>query len=274
MGSAAWLFMHEISADYQLMIIFAIAGLTAASAGAHAVDLMTVRFFMYPACGMTVVKLLADGKYSNYSLALMFLFYIMIMERVARQTNKTLHDNFQLTQTMHYRATHDALVGLLNREEFEHQFEQHVPKTPHGVAMIFLDLDNFKPLNDTLGHQAGDQALQKVADILSRSVRQDDAIARLGGDEFVILLFLDDCAEAEKISQSIIRDISKMPFPEAPDYSGLTASIGISFSSHNQVSFSQLMRAADSACYQSKEQGKNRVTSQSVGQMQVASASA
>lgn len=139
---------------------------------------------------------------------------------------------------MQYRATNDALVGLLNREEFENQFEIRLPLTRHGVAMLFVDLDNFKPLNDTLGRQAGDRALQQVADIFRKSLRADDVVARLVGDEFVVLLFLDDISEIKKISDEILQGINAITFPGQHNYAGLSASIGIAFNHNNKVMFS------------------------------------
>jgi len=259
-GLAMWLFFEGIPAEYQLLIFFSIVGLTAAASGTHSVDLVTFQLFMYPSCILSILKLVSYGKPTYSALSLMFVFFVLVMGRVGRQTHKTLKENFKLTYSMHFRATHDNLVGLFNREEFENQFEIHLPLTHHGVAMLFLDLDNFKPLNDTLGHQAGDEALKQVADIMLRSVRQDDIVARLGGDEFVTFLFLDDTKEVEKIAQNIIREVHAITFPDEQAYTGLSASIGIAFSQDNNVSFSHLMRLADTACYRSKEQGKNRVT--------------
>ncbi len=259
-GLAMWLFFEDSPVAYQLLIFFSIVGLTAAASGTHAVDLPTFRLFMYPSCLIAIIKLLTYRETTYYSLSVMFVLYILVMARAGRQTNTTLQQNFKLTHTMHYRATHDALVGLLNREEFENQFEIRLPLSRHGVAMLFIDLDNFKPLNDTLGHQVGDRALREVADILVKSLRADDVIARLGGDEFVAFLFLDDIKELEKLAADILRGINEITFSDQLNYDGLSASIGIAFNHNNEVMFSQLMRTADAACYKSKEQGKNQVT--------------
>ena len=259
-GLAMWLFFEDIPAAYQLLIFFSVVGLTAAASGTHAVDLPTFQLFMYSACLLTITKLLSYGETTYSALSIMFVFYVLAMGRVGSKTHKTLQQNFKLTHTMHYRATHDALVGLLNREEFENQFEIRLPLTRHGVAMLFIDLDNFKPLNDTLGHQAGDRALQDVANILVKSFRADDVVARLGGDEFVTFLFLDDIKEIEKIAHDILQGVNAITFPGQHNYDGLSASIGIAFNHNNNVKFSQLMRAADAACYKSKEQGRNQMT--------------
>ncbi len=259
-GLAMWLFFDYISVQYQLLIFFSIVGLTAAASGTHGADMPTFRLFMYPSCLLAVAKLISSGESSYMALSIMFIFYILVMGRVGRQTYTTLQQNFQLTHAMHYRATHDPLVGLLNREEFQNQFEIRLPLTSQSVAMMFLDLDNFKPLNDTLGHQAGDRALKQVADILQNAFRKGDIIARLGGDEFVVLLFLEDIKQAEKIARRILDDIKALSFPGQHNYNGLTASIGIAFSHDNNVMFAQLMRIADSACYKSKAKGRNQIT--------------
>lgn len=93
-----------------------------------------------------------------------------------------------------------------------------------------------------------------------KALRADDPVARIGGDEFVTFLFLDDVNEAKKIADNILRSIQKMSFPGNHNYTGLSASIGIAFHPDNNVNYSQLLHAADSACYQSKERGKNQVS--------------
>nr|WP_321402202.1 GGDEF domain-containing protein [uncultured Desulfobacter sp.] len=259
-GIAIWLFFEDIPPEYQLLICFAVAGLTAAASGVHAVDLLTFLLFMYSSCILAITKLIFYEEPTYRAISFMFVLYVLVMGRTGYNNNRTLLSNFKLTYTMQYRATHDVLVDLLNRTEFENRFEMNTPLTHHGVAMLFLDLDNFKPLNDTLGHQAGDRALKQVADIMVECLRADDPVARMGGDEFVTSLFLDDINEAKKIADEILQKISEISFPGQHNYTGLRASIGIAFHHDNNVTYSQLLQAADSACYQSKERGKNQVT--------------
>ncbi len=197
-GMAMWLFFEDIPAEYQQLICLSIAGLTAAASGTHAVDLPTFLLFMLSSCILAITKLIFHGGATSLALSAMFILYVLVMERTGRNNNRTLLSNFKLTYSMHYRATHDLLVDLLNRTEFENLFAINTPLTHHGVAILFLDLDNFKPLNDTLGHQAGDRALKQVADIMVKALRADDPVARIGGDEFVTFLFLDDVNEAKK----------------------------------------------------------------------------
>jgi diguanylate cyclase (GGDEF)-like protein len=258
-GVSPWLFFEQVSPPHQLLILFSIAGLTAAATGTHAVDTFTFKSFLYCACIPAIIKILLLGGPTYYALCLMLVFYILVMGRTGRHNYATLHDNLELTYKMQYRATHDVLVDLLNREEFENQFESRLYRTKHGVAILFIDLDNFKQLNDVIGHHAGDEALVQVADIIQQSIRSDDISARLGGDEFVVSLLLNDSQEAEKIASKILAGVRALNFPSECNYDGLSASIGIAFHHNNQVGFSHLMRTADIACYESKERGKNQI---------------
>lgn len=259
-GCCVWFFFLDVSPAHQMLILFAISGLTAAATGTHAIDTVTFNSFLYAACVPTIIKLLLIGDATYFALAVMLVFYIMVMKRTGKMNRETLETNLQLTYKMQYRATHDPLVDLLNREEFENQFELRRETSRHGAAILFIDLDNFKQLNDEIGHAAGDEALVEVAAIIKRSVRHDDIAARLGGDEFVVLLMLDDVAEAERIANTIVSEIDAMVFDEESSYTGLGASVGIAFQPKENSDFSNLMNAADTACYESKRQGKNQVT--------------
>lgn len=258
-GVSIWLFFEQVSPAHQLLLLYSIAGLTAAATGTHAVDKFTFQAFLYSACIPTIIKVLLLGDPAYYALCLMLVFYVLVMGRTGRHNYAILHDNFELTYRMQYRATHDALVDLLNREEFENQFESRLSRTGRGLAILFIDLDNFKQLNDIIGHHAGDKALVQVAEIIKQSTREDDISARLGGDEFVVSLLLNDSQEVEKIANNILVGVGAINFPTEFNYDGLSASIGIAFHHNNQVVFSDLMRTADMACYESKGRGKNQI---------------
>ena len=258
-GLSVCLFFSDVSAAHQLLFLFSIAGLTAAATGTHAIDRFTFNSFMYAACILTMIKVFFMGEPTYYALCLMLLFFLLVMRKTGRQNHSIIHDNLVLTYKMQYRATHDTLVNLLNREEFENQFETRLAKTRHGVAILFIDLDNFKQLNDQLGHRAGDDALVQVANIIRTSIRHDDIAARLGGDEFVVTLLLDDPQEAMQIAQTILMGVGAITFPGKHDFKGLGTSIGIGFHHNNQIPFSKLLHIADLACYESKAKGKNQV---------------
>ena len=262
-GSAAWLFIPYASASDKVLILCAIVGLIAGATPSYSVDMRAFLAFILPSCLLPVLFYSRETPEGYGAIIGMFILYLAAMLRVASQSRESLKNNFELSFSLNYRATHDALSGLLNRQELENQFTMLTPNTRHGVAMLFMDLDHFKLLNDSLGHQAGDDALRKVAEIIRNHIRDDDICARLGGDEFVALLFLDDPSIAEKIGRAVISDINALDFDNA-DFPGLGCSVGVAFKSNNAISYSNLMKEADSACYASKDSGKNQVTYRAV----------
>jgi len=257
-GSVIYIFFEESNGAMQLLSLFIVLGMTAGAVGTHSVDQTTFRLFIVPVVIPSSIYLIGTGEDVYQTVAAMFVVFGIIMDRSASQSTRSIRDNFEMTYAMRYRATHDPLVGLFNRAELEAQFETRSQQSTRAVAMLFVDLDDFKPLNDTLGHQAGDKALKDVANIIKLAIRADDVAARLGGDEFVVLLFLDSEEEATLIAKKILQNISEMKFSSV--YNGLSASIGIGFNDSSAIGFSRLMRIADIACYESKNQGKNTVS--------------
>ncbi len=257
-GFMTVLFFKNASTPLQVLNMFIVVGMPAAAVGTHAVDRYTFRLFMLAIITPSAVVLYLTGDPTYRVVAFLIAIFTFVMDRSARQSATSIRDNFNMTFEMSYRATHDPLVGLFNREELEHQFELRAPRSKKAIAMMFVDLDNFKPLNDTLGHQAGDDALIKVADIIKHAIRSDDIAARLGGDEFCVILFIHDETDVMAIANRICEDVANLKFPE--QYGGLSTSIGVSYNTQTQVSFSRLMRVADMACYESKEAGRNQVT--------------
>jgi len=257
-GFMTILFFKDAPTPLQVLNMFVVVGMPSAAVGTHAVDRITFRSFMITIVVPAAIVLALTGDPTYRVVSLLIIVFSLVMDRSAGQAARSLMENIELTYEMSYRATHDSLVGLYNREELEHQFEMRAIRSKRAIAMMFVDLDNFKPLNDTLGHQAGDAALVKVAEVIKHAIRSDDIAARLGGDEFVIVMFLDQESEAETIANAILNGVCAIEFESA--YEGLSASIGISYSVTNKVGFSRLMRLADMACYESKETGKNKVT--------------
>jgi diguanylate cyclase (GGDEF)-like protein len=252
------IFFAEAATALQVLNMFIVVGMPAAAVGTHAVDKVTFRLFMITITIPAAIILYLTGDSVFQMVSFLIFVFTFIMDKSANRTTHAILENIEMTYAMRYRATHDSLVGLFNREELEHQFELKAPRSKRAIAMMFIDLDDFKPLNDTLGHQAGDEALKNVANIIKLAVRPDDIAARLGGDEFIVILFLDDAREAESIAKTILTGIRKLEFDSR--YEGLSCSIGIGFYKTTQVGFSRLMRVADMACYESKESGKNKIT--------------
>ena len=159
-----------------------------------------------------------------------------------------------------YLAYHDGLTGLANRSLFAKLLAQslaNAQRQGRELAVAFLDLDRFKQINDTLGHEAGDQLLQEVARRLQGCVRSSDTVARLGGDEFVVLMpELVDGKYAANVAQKVLMAISR-PFVLIGHEFRVTASIGISVYSRDGLDEQTLTKNADAAMYRAKSEGKN-----------------
>jgi diguanylate cyclase (GGDEF)-like protein/PAS domain S-box-containing protein len=167
-----------------------------------------------------------------------------------------------LEERLRHQAFHDSLTVLPNRARLQERLEQalgRARRTGTSVALLFLDLDDFKTVNDTLGHSAGDEVLVEVAERLRRCLRQQDTAARLGGDEFAILLEdVNHVSDAIIVADRIFEEM-KEPFNVDERQLGVRASIGIAMSSvGNEGSVEALLRNADIAMYVAKARGKGR----------------
>jgi diguanylate cyclase (GGDEF)-like protein/PAS domain S-box-containing protein len=166
----------------------------------------------------------------------------------------------QAAETIRHLAFHDALTGLPNRTLFRDRLTQalaHAHRKNELLAMLFLDLDRFKTINDTLGHAIGDRLLQAVAERLRKSVREGDTIARLGGDEFMLLLQGVPSLEGlAKVAQKMLRAF-RPSFHVAGHDLHITTSIGISVYPHDGQDPEAMLKNADTALYRAKEQGRN-----------------
>lgn len=162
-------------------------------------------------------------------------------------------------QRMEYLATHDELTDLPNRNLFNDHLRLALARSARAgtrLALLFVDLDNFKLINDTLGHQEGDALLKQVAARLKACVRGSDTVARLGGDEFVVLLEIEQRAEAALMATRIL-DAFATSFTPQDQECFITTSIGISLFPEDAPDPQILMRHADTAMYRAKEHGKN-----------------
>ncbi|MGE8098911.1 EAL domain-containing protein [Pseudomonas fluorescens] len=176
-----------------------------------------------------------------------------------------LHDMTQERQyiaNLSWQATHDALTGLANRREFEYRLEQalhNLTRQPARHALMFLDLDQFKLVNDTCGHAAGDELLRHICALLQSGLREGDTLARLGGDEFGILL--ENCSPqaSEKIAEGLRQTVQNLHFVWKGRPFVTTVSIGLVHIIQAPATLEASLRAADMACYMAKEKGRNRV---------------
>lgn len=158
-----------------------------------------------------------------------------------------------VSRPMHL-AYHDSLTGLKNRAAYE-EFLQEKRDENAALAYLILDLDDFKAINDTYGHDIGDKKLKKMADVLKQFEREGDEIFRLGGDEFVIIIPSATVAETEKRVQQLIKRMNQAFQNSEPS---LSVSIGIAFAPEHGSQFDDLYKKADMALYAAKEKGKNQ----------------
>lgn len=175
--------------------------------------------------------------------------------------SRDISERKALEAQLTHQAFHDSLTSLANRALFHDRVDHALARsrrTGHPVAVLFLDLDNFKTVNDSLGHSAGDQLLVAIAGRVSASVRAGDSVARLGGDEFAILLEdVAEEAEAVEVAQRI--DLAlKAPFHLEGKDVFVTASTGIALSTAGGTHADEVLRNADVAMYTAKERGKGR----------------
>jgi len=180
--------------------------------------------------------------------------------QVARGRVREDQANLAHAQRVEYLAYHDGLTALPNRSLFNKLLSQAISQAQRyhrQLAVAFIDLDRFKQINDTLGHEAGDQLLREVANRLRECVRESDTVARLGGDEFVILLTeIGEQQIAATVAQKVIAIIAR-PFLLLGQEFRITASIGISIFPKDGLDEQTLTKNADIAMYQAKEDGKN-----------------
>jgi diguanylate cyclase (GGDEF)-like protein/PAS domain S-box-containing protein len=169
----------------------------------------------------------------------------------------------RLHRALHYQASHDALTGLINRREFENRLTVAVEDARQNAqarhVLLYLDLDQFKLVNDTCGHPAGDLLLKQITGVIQSRVRGGDTLARLGGDEFGILL--QDCAreQALRIAENLRQAIRDYRFTWQGGVLAVGASIGIVEITNEIPTVANVMSAADVACYSAKDSGRNRV---------------
>ncbi len=168
----------------------------------------------------------------------------------------------ELSRELEYRATHDALTGLANRYIFELRLREMIVASRDDQqqhAICYIDLDQFKIVNDTCGHSAGDKLLLQVATMLNKTVRTNDTIARLGGDEFGMLIRDCDEQEAESIARRLHDVFQDFYFRDGEQLFAIRASIGFVFINGQYSSLEEVMAAADIACYSAKDRGRNEL---------------
>jgi diguanylate cyclase (GGDEF)-like protein/PAS domain S-box-containing protein len=179
---------------------------------------------------------------------------VLVMHDVSRER--------QYAARLSYQASHDALTGLINRTEFEQRLSlalKSAAQLSRNHAVMYLDLDQFKVINDTCGHAAGDQLIRQVSAVLLKRLREGDTLARLGGDEFGVLLENCPPEPALRIADQLRQTVADFHFTWETRSFGIGVSIGLVNVKDGPFTLTDVMSAADAACYMAKDKGRNRV---------------
>ena len=179
-----------------------------------------------------------------------------------RGTGIDVTESHLLSQQLNYQASHDPLTGLVNRREFEQRLTRAIKSCRDDSiehALCYIDLDQFKVVNDTCGHDAGDELLRQISALLADKVRQRDTIARLGGDEFGLLLDRCTLNQARRVAEAVRETVEGFRFIWAGRSFRLGVSIGVIPIDFGSGNVANVMRSADAACYTAKDMGRNRI---------------
>lgn len=268
-GSAGVVFFPSNDLPHQVIILFVLSGVSAAAMTSYAPIRGLYFLFVLPTILPVVIRMAFEGTETHYVMSLLSLLYTVVIVRSAIEMDKTIGsvlkmraENTILTQALQHQATHDALVDLVNHREFNARLNEvaaTAAKLKEPYALLFIDLDLFKQINDTAGHAAGDETLRRVGRILKNSVRADDTAARLGGDEFAILLPRCPRQRAEQIAQRVLAAIQNLPLEFDGRQFRVGASIGVAYTDAGEYEAAATLRAADAACYAAKNAGRGRI---------------
>ncbi len=269
-GIGGIVFLASDDLAHQLFTVLVFSGVAAGAMTSYGVMWRAYMTFLLPFEALVELRLLLERTPLHYPLALVNALFVSVVIYSAFKTDRTVGsaleitaENAKLTRALQYQATHDSLVDLVNHREFNTRLADVADRavTAHEpCALIFIDLDRFKEVNDQGGHAAGDEALRRVSLILKEHVRSSDTAARLGGDEFAILLPGCPRERAEGVAQSVLRAIQDFVLHwEGGYYFRVGASIGVACAQAGEADAAALLRVADAACYAAKNAGRGRV---------------
>lgn len=260
--------------QHQMFIIFVLTGLAAGAIVSYSVDLVSATSYTMMLLTPMLIRLFFDESEMSFSMGVSGISFLAFMLISIRNINRNFLENITLRHQAVERedeikqlAFYDQLTNLPNRrlllDRLNHALSVST-RTGRRGALLFLDLDNFKMLNDTLGHDMGDLLLKKVAVRLLHCVRESDTVARLGGDEFIVMLedLSDEPEEAAKQVQKVadlIIETLNIPYMLNTLEHSSTPSIGVALFGDHGNSHEELLKNADIAMYQAKKAGRNAV---------------
>lgn len=265
----------------QLLIILVISGMPAASLASNAVYFPTFVAFALPILGSLIIWVLFFSTNLESEFAVVLAVYTALILFIARQYGANIRNTIEREEenkilVREIRAANakllqlaykDPLTNLSNRRQFEEnaaQWMEQLSGSSFSLALMLVDVDNFKQVNDTFGHEAGDELLKEISNRIRSASRESEMIAqvevaRIGGDEFIIVYHLDASARGlDKLSRRILHEITQ-PTMLADRSFTPSVSIGIALAPAHASKIKDLVRVADVAMYQAKKAGGNRV---------------
>ena len=255
-GIAGLALSPAASMPHQAMLAVVLISVTALWLPVFAVAPRIFWLFAVPAVLPMVYALLTSPPSAQATMGSLLVAAVIVLAIVTRTIHGVLRANATARRSLYHQATHDALVGLVNHAEFERRMRV-LDTTGSQYAVLFIDLDHFKQVNDTAGHAVGDELLRHVGAVLREVVRRGDTAARLGGDEFAVAM--RDCYahDASRIAATILERISGLVISTDSGRHRVTASLGIACSARTRDA-TRALAAADRACYAAKHGGRNR----------------
>lgn len=266
-GIAAPLFVPQIPAPQALVLVIAIAGIVAGALPVNAAVLRVYLVYLLVTISPVAVTFFLMGDRNGMILGTMAVLYGLAMSASGRNYSRNLAQAYELSarlnevnRELERRASHDALTGLWNRHRFEIALDEELDRIARygsTCALIMLDIDHFKQINDTFGHDVGDRVLTQLGAILGAEIRSPDRAARWGGEEFMILLPETGLTAGAWAAERLRRHVAVSGF-EGPER--ITTSLGVTVCD-GQEQRSDLLKRLDDALYRAKQQGRNRVES-------------
>lgn len=273
-GATSVLMFPSDHLQHQMFVIYVLTGMSAGVIVSYSVDLVSAIAYALITLTPISIRLFLAGDNISIMMSIAGVLYLIFLVVSIRNINGNLMENITLRfdaiereKEIKQLAFYDSLTNLPNRrlllDRLNHALAVSTRTSRRG-ALLFLDLDHFKMLNDTLGHDMGDLLLKQVAERLLDCVRESDTVARLGGDEFVVVLedLSEDHAEAviqvETIGNQITTSLNRPYQLNAHEYHS-TPSVGIAMFGDHGKSHEELLKHADIAMYQAKKAGRNRL---------------
>lgn len=258
-GASSMALFPASSIPHQLLLAFILVVVASFWLPLFALTRLALPVFAVPGLLPMAFLLWTSPNPPQTTMGSLLLLLIGLFAAAAHMTRHIFFAEAAARRELYRQATHDGLVGLANRTEFHRRAQTLEIIGDRPYAMLFIDIDHFKEVNDTAGHAAGDELLRRIGAVLKDVVRKDDLAARLGGDEFAILMHDCSAADAAQVAANVLERIRSLALVVGSRRRRMSASIGIACSADLCATPAKLLEAADRACYVAKRGGRNRI---------------